>query len=112
MKRPSNAFDTSTALSTNAAFIKRKLWEYRFSEELQSVGYKDFKDSGNILKDFNNIGWVVDTEIQSFDPPELHRVEYMFQEYLKLRFNVLHAHDDERFHTFKVPLAEIEFRSG
>lgn len=80
-------------------------WEYRFSEALQNLGYRDFKDSGNIICDPNGTGWVVDTEIKGFDLPKLTRLESNICNYLKRRFEVLAGEDFSW--TFKISINDI-----
>lgn len=89
----------------------KKADEYKFSNELRSLGYQDFADPGNILKDSNSVGWIVDTEIQAFDSPRLAYVESMFRKYLKTRFQHLSG-ENPISQTFKIPLAEIGLKQS
>lgn len=86
----------------------RKAWEYRFSGKLDELRYRDFTDPGNIICDSKGKGWVVDTELKSFDSPELNRSAYIVQNYLKKRFEVLSGENYGRlYQIFKIPVSEI-----
>jgi hypothetical protein len=86
----------------------RKAWEYRFSGKLDELRYRDFKDPGNIICDSKGKGWVVDTEMKSFDSPKLNRSSYLVRNYLKKRFEVLSGENYDSLHqTFKISASEI-----
>lgn len=81
-------------------------WDYRFSKKLDELKYRDFKDFGNIICDTHGIGWIVDTELKGFDPPDIDSDKYLIRDYLKKRFKVLSG-DDYRtlFQTFKISVS-------
>jgi hypothetical protein len=94
-------------LSQKIAGEKNAL-SFRSSSELEKLRFSDFGDPGNIISDSDGIGWVVDTEIKSFDAPKLGRSSLQFLEYLKKRFKVLSGNDyDSLCQTFKISLADI-----
>jgi hypothetical protein len=86
-----------------------KAWEYRFSGKLDELRYRDFKDPGNIICDSKGRGWVVDTEMKSFDFPKLNRSAHLVQDYLKKRFKVLSGEENSGlYHTFKISVADFK----
>lgn len=89
----------------------KKAWEYRLSGKLNELRYRDFKDPGNIICDSKGKGWVVDTELKSFDSPTLSRGAYLVQNYLKKRFEVLSGgNDGGLYQTFKISVSEMGIR--
>lgn len=89
----------------------RKAWEYRSSGKLNELGYRDFSDPGNIICDSKGTGWVVDTELKSFDSPELDRNSSLLQGYLKKRFKVLAGNEYHcLFQTFKISVADLKLK--
>lgn len=85
----------------------RKAGEYRSSEKLDELRYRDFNDPGNIICDSKGKGWVVDTEWKSFDSPKLNDRSYRIQNYLKKRFEVLSGENYSCLQTFKISVSEI-----
>lgn len=67
--------------------------EYLHSQVLKRLNYWDFSDRGNIIRDSNGIGWVVDTEAISFSPPKIDIKYNPLQKYIKKRFDVLFGWD-------------------
>lgn len=85
-----------------------KALEYRCSTDLAKLKYKDFGDPGNVIKDSKGTGWVVDTELKSFDPPNLSRESALIQNYSKKRFDVLAGDEfSSLFQTFKISVADF-----
>lgn len=101
------------SVAKNAHILSKKIdgvaqaRSYMLSSQLQKLGYRDFTDPGNILRDENGIGWVVDTEQKSFHPQELDRDLGLVNDYLRKRFKVLAGEDHLHFHTFKIPVADL-----
>jgi len=105
------------SIVSNAHILSQKIegtknaWEYRFSGKLDELQYRDFTDPGNIICDSKGTGWVVDTELKSFDSPKLDRSSYLVQDYLKKRFRVLAG--EEYFclyQTFKISVADLKLK--
>lgn len=86
---------------------EKKARDYRFCNELQKVRYCDFQDPGNIIRDSNNIGWIVDTEIKSFFPPKYSNGYFHILRYLKKRFKVLSSSENTTSTTFTIPISDI-----
>lgn len=83
-----------------------KALEYRCSTDLAKLKYKDFGDIGNVIKDSKGTGWVVDTELKSFDPPKLSRESASMQNYARKRFEVLAKEEFfSLFQTFKISVS-------
>lgn len=100
----------------NAYILSRKIEGlakahlYRSSPELDELGYRDFSDSGNIIRDSNDIGWVVDTELKSFDLPKLSFKARSIREYLPKRFKVLASQDYRSRQVFKFSIADLQLK--
>ena len=102
------------SIVSNAHILSKKIegvrtaWEYRLSSKLDELRYRDFTDPGNIICDSKGKGWVVDTELKSFDPPKLNRNANIVQNYLKNRFEVLSGEKyGLLYQTFKISVSEI-----
>lgn len=100
----------------NAHVISKKVdgvgeaWSYRYSNPLKSVGYNDFKDPGNIMKDAEGIGWVVDTELKSFDPPK-QSPDPLLNHYLIRRYKALSTEDcSTSCQIFKIKVADLNLK--
>lgn len=97
----------------NAHILSKKIegsssaWDYRYSSKLYELQYRDFKDSGNIIRDSEGVGWVVDTELKSFDYPKLGETSCFVQNYLKKRFKVL-AGGNSLYQTFKISVEDLK----
>jgi len=89
---------------------ERKAWEYRYSIKLDELGYVDFKDRGNIICDSKGKGWIVDTELMSFVPPNVKGVSSL-QDYLKKRFKVLAGKEySPACQIFKISIADLKLK--
>jgi hypothetical protein len=82
---------------------ERRAGDYQHSASLDRLKYSDFVDLGNIICDSANIGWIVDTEMKSFDPPSVK--SSILQNYLRKRFKILHR--EELLKVFKIPLSDV-----
>jgi hypothetical protein len=98
----------------NAYILSQKIegdkqaWSYRFSGKLDELQYRDFTDPGNIIRDAKGIGWIVDTELKSFDPPHLTTDAAVIRDYLPKRFKALTGQEYRcLFQTFKVAVADL-----
>ena len=90
---------------------ENKARDYQYSNVLDALKYRDFTDPGNIIQDANGIGWIVDTERKSFDPPKINKGQYLIREYLKKRFKVLSGDESSSlYQTFKISLSDIGIR--
>jgi hypothetical protein len=103
----------------NAHILSKKIegvgqaWEYRYSPTLDELKYRDFKDPGNIIRDPNGTGWVVDTEMKSFDSPNLDNNSHQIQDYLKRRFKVLAGKEYLCTHqTFKISVNDLNLKTN
>jgi hypothetical protein len=76
--------------------------EYQSSSKLAELLFWDFADKGNIIRDSDNIGWIVDTEAHSFNYPTLDHTPYLTGEYLKKRFIFLAGDAYSPSQTFKI----------
>ena len=101
----------------NAHILSKKIegdpqaGDYRFSNTLDKLGYRDFKNHGNIIRDSNGIGWIVDTELNSFDAPHLTRSACLIQNYLKKRFEILCGENyNGLYQTFKISVSELDLK--
>lgn len=81
-----------------------KASSYRSSPTLARLQYADFADPGNIREDIDGIGWVIDTEIKSFNPPRMSRFLCLVQDYALKRFSVLTG---SNYHTFRIPISAL-----
>lgn len=82
--------------------------QYQFDPKLNEIKYRDFKDRGNIIRDDNEVGWIVDTEWKSFDAPELNRESNELNQYLKNRFAVTAGEDYNCLRQiFKISISSI-----
>lgn len=81
--------------------------EYRSSNKLSELLFWDFADSGNIIRDADNIGWIVDTEAHSFNYPTLDHTSNLAREYLKKRFIFLAGDAYFPSQTFKISFNDL-----
>jgi len=85
---------------------------YSSSPILDQLRYRDFTDPGNIRQDSNGVGWIVDTEMKSFEEsPAIEGKAYATQEYLKNRFKFLSGNEYHR-HCQIFPISLSEFSSN
>ncbi|MBA3816056.1 MAG: hypothetical protein H0X29_05975 [Parachlamydiaceae bacterium] len=81
-----------------------KASSYRSSPPLVRLQYADFSDPGNIREDAAGIGWVIDTELKSFNPPRMGTFLCLVQDYALKRFEALTS---SHYHTIRIPISTL-----
>lgn len=80
-------------------------WEHK---ALKKTGFHDFSDPGNILKDENGVGWIVDTESKGLRSP-CNMIDFLtikITDYLEKRFNYLNQNVGHLI-KFNIPISGI-----
>ncbi len=103
----------------NAHILSKKIEGDRAADQykgdLWGLGYRDFADPGNVIRDSEGIGWVVDTEVKSFDPPHVKNRDPvaldLSNKYLKKRFEILAGTDyDFSGQIFRISVADLNLK--